>query len=682
MIIQEYILKKYLFPLMYNLVELESLINSHMAEVECITSLNQSTHLIIGQINQIKKIPHFDKLSLVQVNIGEQVLSIVCGANNLQLRQKVVIAPNGAYLESMKTKIIKKHIAGVESNGMICSAKELGLNALALTTKEEEGILVLEEDAPIGKCVLEYLGLKGFILELSLTPERADYLSHVGFAQDLKAISQEPSLEFKLPSIPILNLTTLPNPFKIVILDLHCFEYHIGYLKNIQVKSSPIWLRNILALHNIKPVNNIIDILNLVLIEYGIPLDVFDAITFSHDQFQIKNVSLKKQQLKLTDEQILVLQPEDLIVTNQNNIVAVAGIAENPRYSLKENTCNVIVTASFFHSKNISKTSKRLNIQNEKILRFSRGIDRTLILPSLQRAISLIQKLCPNVEVYNVISEQSKIYQNPQIDLSLDFICSKIGIVINTHQIIEVLTKLDYCVKQLDDKNLQVIAPLRRYDVKIPEDVIADLVRIYGYQQIPIFSKKNQILPSLRTKKQSLIYNLKHFLANIGLHEIITYSLISEKNLRLFSDKDNDGLRILNPISQEHNILRTHLSGSLIETLRYNQKYNNLDNALFELSTVYDSQQKEEVHLSLGLSGTFIKSGWFKQNIDSSFFLLKSFLTRIEEFLGVYFELIKTTDFQQLHPGQQAHIYLNNQCIGFMGQTHPSLNNEYHLTSC
>lgn len=681
MIIQEYILKKYFSPLVYNLFELKSLINIHMVEVQRIFYLNQSTHLIIGETVKIEKIPHSDKLFLTKINIDQKVLSIVCGANNLKLKQKVVVAQNGAYLDSIQTKILKKKIADVESDGMICSAKELGLNSLALIKEEEKGVLILDEDAPIGECALEYLGLKGLIIELSLTPDRADYLSHIGFAQDLKAIVQEQSLKFNLPSMQILNNANISNPFQIQILDANCFEYHISYLKNIRITTSPLWLRNILAINNIKPVNNIIDILNLVLIEYGIPLDAYDATFFTNYQIEVKNVEPKHQKLKLIDNQTLFLKKEDLIVANQNNIVAVAGIMENPQYLLNKNTQDVILTASFFDKKYISKASKRFNIKNEKILRLIRGIDSSLILQSLQRAHFLIKKLCLNVVVHNVVSKKLKKHQNPRIDLSLDWVFSKTGILFEKNEIIKTLTKLDYHVEQLDDKNFQVIAPLRRYDVQIPEDVISDLARIYSYQRIPTFSKQNQMTLSLRTNKQTFIYNLKQFLTNIGLNEIITYSLVNENILRLFYDKD-DALRILKPISQEHNILRTHLSGNLIETLSYNQKYNNLDNALFEIAKVYNSEQKEDLHLSLGLSGTFIKSGWLKQNIDSSFFLLKSFLTRIENFLGVNFKLIKTKDYQQLHSGQQAHIYFNNQLIGFMGQTHPSLNNLYHLKSC
>ncbi|MDV3167000.1 MAG: phenylalanine--tRNA ligase subunit beta [Vigna little leaf phytoplasma] len=684
MIINEYILNKYLSIKVDNLDDFQSLINNHMMEVKRIEYINQSKNLIIGQIIKIDKIDYCDKLFSVQVNIGSKILSIVCNAKNLKCHKKVIVAFDGSYLDVINKNIREKNIAGIKSEGMLCSAKELGLNYLFLTKEEKEGILYLEDDVSIGKCALEHLALKGFILELSLTPERADYLSHIGFAQDLKAVLPSDKVHFQMPLIPNIVLTKKPKFFNIEILSPHCFEFHVGYLENVPIQTSPLWLRNILIKNNIEPVNNIQDILNLILIEYGIVLDVFEASVFQTNQIQIRNVDKLNEKFNLTKEKIICLQEKDLIITNNQDIISIAGIATHQKYQLKQNKQinDIILTVGYFKNSNIFQTSKRLNIKNEKTLRLSRGVDQSLIYLALKQTIHLIKKLYSKTIVNNIISKQAQQYQNNKITLSLDLVYSKIGIWFTEKEIIDILTKLDYQIKKISNGFLQVIAPSRRYDINILEDVISDLTRIQGYDRIPnsIYQHK-EIKNNFDNSEQKKIRDLKQLLVDMGFYEIITYSLTNAQHLNLLPD--NDYISIINPISYERQILRTNLVSHLIEVLHYNQKHHNLNNIFFEIAKVYYPSQQEELHLSLGLSGSYIRSDWFKDNhIDSSFFLLKGFLERIAHFFNVNLYLSKTSKYQILHPGQQANIYWDNQIIGFIGTIHPSLNNKYHLKTC
>lgn len=675
MIINEQKLKKYLSLENYDFNELQDLINNNITEINTCSVLESNNHLIIGQIVKFEKIPDSKKLSLVTVDIKKTCLKIICGAVNLVQGKKVAVATIGAYLKTIKTSIQQKNILGIESQGMICSAQELGLNYDVLTEEEKKGILLLDDDAPVGENVLDYLNLRGFFLKLNITPDRGDLLSYIGFVKDLKAIYNKAKLnDFDLS---LEHIQQTKNPFQIQIQNDHCREYHMLYMQNIKVTTSPLWLRSFLFNHSITPVNNIIDITNLVLLEYGIPLDILDVSYLNENQIQIRNAFETEVNNSVISNKNISLDKEDIVVASGSKILSLLGFPTFFSNIINKDTHKIIISSYYLNSSYIAKTNKKFNKKNEKNLRLNRGIDSSLILQALKRAGFLLQQLNKESIISDIVSQKIKYHQNPDISLSLEFIKNKISVDLSLEEVQMFLKKLDYEIEILNNKVLKVKAPLRRYDVLTPEDVCSDIIRVYGFNKLQrsiINLPQNYLI----NKKREILYKLKDLLTYLGFYEIITYSLVSFKNFNLFS-QNQDHLQVAKPISQENIVLRQYLSGSMIEILSYNQTHNNYNNAFFEISKVY-LPQSEQLHLSLGLSGNISSFGWSNpDNIVGSFFVLKGALEQIGLLLGCKLDLQQTSSYISLHPGKQANILYKNKKIGFIGEVHPVVRDSYNL---
>ncbi|MDV3158086.1 MAG: phenylalanine--tRNA ligase subunit beta [Pigeon pea little leaf phytoplasma] len=527
----------------------------------------------------------------------------------------------------------------------------------------------------MGECALTYLNLKGSVITLALTPNRVDLLSHIGFAKDLNAVLElsAPKLNnFQKFNDTICELDEL-NPFCINIENNNCYEYNLRYLTNLTIKPSPLWLRNLLITNQIEPINNIIDVINLIMIEYGIPLNVFDAEKFTNKKIEIRNAKPNEKIIHFTKTYLLKDQ-QDIVITNNNNIISLNDILNNPDYEIKNKTQKIIITSSYWNIENISKIAKYHQINNNKTLLFTKGIDQNLIQKALEKAVYLIQKLTYG-KVYNKISSQKiQKYHNPKIRITLQEINKKIGLKLSSTKIINILNKLNYNVefisKPSSNNYFIAQAPERRYDITTPEDIIADLVRLKGLN-----NKTNKYDVNNHTEHnhiQKQLIKLKKFLANLGFYEIKTYKLINQTIFNLFNH-DQNYLSIINPINEERKILRQALSGSMLEVLEFNHKNKNTDNAFFEISKVFYNN-KEVLHLSLGISGYFMTNHWLKQNIESSFFILKGILGKISHFLKINLSFSVTKKYLNLHPGVQANIKINQKNIGFIGEIHPKFN--------
>ncbi|CAP18266.1 Phenylalanyl-tRNA synthetase beta chain [Candidatus Phytoplasma mali] len=682
--INENVIKKYLSIIPKDIT---NLVNNHITEVEKFYFLTKNHNLIIGKILNFEKIINSKYLYLVTVDIAHKLLNIICSYNNLIIGKKVIVAQEGSYLEGLKSFIKTKKIQNINSDGMLCSLTELGISNQYLTSTEKKGIYYFSDDVDLelGSDVLKFLSLKGFMLELSLTPDRVDLYSHIGFIKDLNAVSKQKN-DFLEQQLIVKNqeISKL-NYFQIKIENKDCYEYNVRYIENITIKTSPLWIRNILLKADILPVNNLVDIANLILIEYGVPIHFFDADKLINSSIIVRNANLNEK-ITTIDNKEYVLNSEDLVIANDNIPIELAGIISLNNNNIDLNTKNIILTTAYFEPKIISKTSKKLKLSTNISLYYERGIDQTLIVKALERACQLLQEITNAKITKNIVSKKIKLRKNPKITLSLNFIRNKTGINFLWSQIEKFLKLLEYKIIidinsfVFNDLNqvFYVTAPLRRYDVNIPEDVISDLLRMYGYHNVYVNNDNILNTVTFKTIKQNKIRNLRYLLQNIGFCEIITYSLVSDKISQLFPYNKNK-VKLLNPLSQDKIILRQNLIASFIEVLSYNQKRNNVDNAFFEIGKVY-FPESEYLNLALGLSGNFINSGWHKNNINSSFFVLKGILERIAFFLKINLQLKKTNIYHSFCPGIQANIIFNNQKIGFMGETNCFINKQYQLT--
>lgn len=667
--------------------DIVDLSNNHIAEVEKQVFLTKNTNLVVGKILNIENMVNSTHLKLLKMDIEKAILSIVCSDNCLLIGQKVIVAVDGSYIEKLGSIIKPKKFFDIVSQGMLCSLQDLGISEKYLTPREKEGVYVFEDQSSIkiGTDVLELLFLKGFLLELNVTPDRVDLYSHIGFLKDLNATLKQTN-HFLTKKISVKNheIDEL-NPFQVKIESDFCYENNLRYIKDIDVKSSPLWLKNLLLKSDIIPINNLVDIANFILIDYGIPIEFFDADQFNYPLIKIRNAKFNEK-IMTSEKKNYCLNTSNILICNDQSPISLAGIIGCDNSQINYQTKSIIVMAAYYDPKNIADTMKQLNIQTQISLYHKRGIDQHLVVKALEKACQLVTELANGKITKNIITQRTKLRQNPLIFLSFKFICQKTGINWDVKQVEKILNLLDYEYyveeKIIDKFSLEkdilfkVRPPLRRYDVKIPEDVISDLLRIYGYNNLDVKNfQKNSLI--LRTVQQQKLKKLRYLLKNIGFVEIITYSLVSKSVANLFLQQ-KDLITILNPLSKDKDILRPNLVSGFLDVFSYNQKRQNFDNAFFEIGKVYFTN-KELLSLALGLSGNFINSGWLKNNVASSFFLLKGILDQIAFFLKLELELVQTNIYDNLHALKQAHILLKGQKIGFIGEINNFLQNIYQL---
>ncbi len=699
----ENILKKHLLkPLSQNI---SALTYNYITEVQKFFPLSKNTNLVVGQILNFHKIQGSQKLNLVEINTGAKVVKIVCGDSNLQNGKKVIVASEGSFLEGINSTLKNKKIYGFFSEGMLCSLEELGINTKFLTTQEQEGIYLFDDpndQIDLGSNALIPLGLDGFILELGLTPNRGDLLSHLGFAKDLQAVltsqhynknQEKKAINYKTKNsenqtnskkTPELNhdfFAKLPqSPLKVQIESDNCYEYNTCIFENITIKPSPLWLRNTLLQSGINPINNVVDITNLILIEYGIPLHAFDSGTIQ--QIKVRK-ALPQETITTINKNDFVLDENDLVITDGKKAIALAGILGLLENSIKPTTTKIILEAAYFSPQTIAQTCQKLKTKTESSLRFERGIDQSIIPLAFKKACQLLVTLANAKITYQPTIKKQKIRTNPIISLDLDFITRKIGVFLCPTQIKNWLLNLDYQIytpknltPQKKNEELKLQAPLRRYDVKIKEDVISDLTRLYGCHKLPPQTMQIPTQGKL-TLKQKKIRELRNILVNLGFYETITYSLISSEMFEAFTPQ-KPFIKIINPLTQDKMILRQSLLSNLVEILSYQHKRQIFDNNFFEIGKTYFPNQ-ETLSLAFVLSGNFLNSLWHKQDVSSSFFVTKGILEKISAFLGIILTYQKTQQHSNFHPGMQANLLFNNQIIGVIGKTHPQLNAKHHL---
>ena len=663
--INENILKKYIeIP-----EKIEEITNNHIIEVESFGPLSDITHLVIGKVLTCEKHPDSDHLSLTTVDLGDEIKQIVCGAPNVAANQTVIVAKVGAVLPG--NFVIKEaKIRGVESSGMICSLTELGIDEKYLTKEENTGIHVIKEPLKPGSSALAYLGLEGFNLELGLTPNRSDLLSHVGFAYDLGAMTNQ---KVTLPKIKIKEENT-ENPLKITSEAKDCFEYNARYFDDIEVKESPLWLKNTLLAADIRPINNVVDISNYVLIEYGTPLHMFDAKKVETNHIHVRYAKENETVITL-DEEKRTLENTDLVITNNKEVIAIAGVMGLLNTSITNETKEVILEAAYFNPQTIAKTSKRLNLKSDSSLRFERGIDQSLVIEGLNRASELLIELANAKVRKGVLIHKENQHKTETISFELHEINQKSGLSLTAKEVKNYLERLRYQVEQ-NKESFKVFAPENRYDIFELADIVEEIIRVHGFDSIPV-TKLSIAGQGKLSSRQRKVRNLRHLLADLGLNEIITYSLISEEELNLFKN-DQNPITLMMPLSANRNILRQSLLVGLIETISYNQTRQNENNAFFEIGKTY-TKETENLTLSIGLSGKYINASWIKKDVASDFFLLKGLLEKVTNQLGIQLDYVKTEEHSQLHPGIQANLIYQNQIVGVIGQTHPNLERKYDI---
>ncbi|SDZ18278.1 phenylalanine--tRNA ligase subunit beta [Thermoactinomyces sp. DSM 45892] len=658
-------------------------------EVEVIyTRDNGVSHVVVGHVLSVEKHPEADKLNITQVDVGDsEPLQIVCGAPNVAAGQLVPVAVKGATLPG-GIKIKDTKLRGVASRGMICSAKELGIPDKFLMEHQKQGILVLGTDAVIGQDIKEYLGMDDQVVELELTPNRSDCLSMMGVAYELSAIFNR---ELRFPERKEAILSTENTQIEITTdLEEDCPFYAVQVVKGIQVGPSPQWLQNRLISAGIRPINNVVDVTNYVMIETGQPLHAFDLQTIPTGEIVVRR-SRAGETVVTLDGVTRALDDETLLITDGAQTLGLAGVMGGESSEVRPHTTTVLLESAYFDPTLIRRASRKLGLRSEASNRFEKGVDPERILPALNCAVQLLQEVAGAQVGSGVIVKRSGEIEEVTVSLRHDRLMKVLGTSISEEQVIEIFRRLGFASHfDAEKKTHHVQVPTRRPDIQLEVDLIEEVARIYGYNRIPTTLPWGQQQPGHLSDSQRLRRKLRHLLIDLGLSEVLTYSLTSSKRgTEVGALTPSVGpVRLAMPMSSEHAVLRTTLLPELVQTAAYNVKHGNEDLAIFEMGRVYVTQEKkltelpeERMELAFLLTGDLRSARWNRQAMHGGdFYVAKGIVQAIIERIGVSnVEIQAASHHEGFHPGRTAELVYNGEVMGVLGQMHPQLAKQHDL---
>ncbi|HDZ5646322.1 TPA: phenylalanine--tRNA ligase subunit beta [Staphylococcus aureus] len=632
-------------------------------------------NLVVGFVKSKEKHPDADKLNVCQVDIGEdEPVQIVCGAPNVDAGQYVIVAKVGGRLPG-GIKIKRAKLRGERSEGMICSLQEIGISSNYIPKSFESGIYVFSEAQVPGTDALQALYLDDQVMEFDLTPNRADALSMIGTAYEVAALyntkmtkSETTSNELDLSANDELTVT-IENEDKVPY-------YSARVVHDVTIEPSPIWMQARLIKAGIRPINNVVDISNYVLLEYGQPLHMFDQDAIGSQQIVVRQANEGEKMTTLDDTERELLT-SDIVITNGQTPIALAGVMGGDFSEVKEQTSNIVIEGAIFDPVSIRHTSRRLNLRSESSSRFEKGIATEFVDEAVDRACYLLQTYANGkVQKDRVSSGELGAFITP-IDITADKINRTIGFDLSQNDIVTIFNQLGFDT-EINDDVITVLVPSRRKDITIKEDLIEEVARIYGYDDIPstlpVFDK---VTSGQLTDRQYKTRMVKEVLEGAGLDQAITYSLVSKEDATAFSMQQRQTIDLLMPMSEAHASLRQSLLPHLIEAASYNVARKNKDVKLFEIGNVFFANGEGELpdqveYLSGILTGDYVVNQWQDKKETVDFYLAKGVVDRVSEKLNLEFSY-RRADIDGLHPGRTAEILLENKVVGFIGELHPIL---------
>ena len=634
-------LKEYLdFDLNHNLVA--EILTDLGLEVEGISKYESVPGslegVVVGKITSLKEHPNADRLKITTVDIGEKDdLQIICGAPNVKNKLTVAVATNGTtlYPNDEKLKIKKAKIRGELSNGMICGEDELNLGP------STSGIMILDENIKAGtKLNSIYKIYSDWIFEIGLTPNRADAMSHLGVARDLRArlIHNGFNLDLKTPSVTNFRVEKRTKNIKIHVEDKNLAKRYCGIvLENIKVCESPSWLKNKLKSIGINPINNIVDATNYVMMDVGQPLHAFDYNKIEENQVIIKRSS-KKLKFKTLDETERTITTDDLLICDSKKPMCLAGVFGGLDSGVSQKTNTIFLESAFFDPVSVRKSAKYHNLSTDSSYRFERGIDPNSTKYALKRAVLLIKEICPeSVISSDLIDLYPKKIEYTQIILGFDKIKRIVGQNIEKETIKNIISSLDIKINSITESNLGLAIPPYRNDVKREADVIEEILRVYGYNNIKSSIKFNQsIVIEKKNLKNKLVNIISNHLVSLGFYEIITNSLVAER----FNKENPKSVKILNSQSSDLSNLRTSMIFSGLNVISHNINRQNDNLKLFEFGKVYSNNSKSK-YSEKNITGIFVygnknsESSWNSDKKSVDFYYLKGIVQSIIKMVGI-----------------------------------------------
>lgn len=632
-------------------------------------------NLVVGFVKSKEKHPDADKLNVCQVDIGEdEPVQIVCGAPNVDAGQYVIVAKVGGRLPG-GIKIKRAKLRGERSEGMICSLQEIGISSNYIPKSFESGIYVFSEAQVPGTDALQALYLDDQVMEFDLTPNRADALSMIGTAYEVAALyntkmtkPDTTSNELELSANDELTVT-IENEDKVPY-------YSARVVHDVTIEPSPIWMQARLIKAGIRPINNVVDISNYVLLEYGQPLHMFDQDAIGSQQIVVRQANEGEKMTTLDDTERELLT-SDIVITNGQTPIALAGVMGGDFSEVKEQTSNIVIEGAIFDPVSIRHTSRRLNLRSESSSRFEKGIATEFVDEAVDRACYLLQTYANGKVLKDRVSSGELGAFITPIDITADKINRTIGFDLSQNDIVTIFNQLGFDT-EINDDVITVLVPSRRKDITIKEDLIEEVARIYGYDDIPstlpVFDK---VTSGQLTDRQYKTRMVKEVLEGAGLDQAITYSLVSKEDATAFSMQQRQTIDLLMPMSEAHASLRQSLLPHLIEAASYNVARKNKDVKLFEIGNVFFANGEGELpdqveYLSGILTGDYVVNQWQGKKETVDFYLAKGVVDRVSEKLNLEVSY-RRADIDGLHPGRTAEILLENKVVGFIGELHPTL---------
>lgn len=635
---------------------------------EVVTAGAEIENIVTCQIDKIEQHPDAEKLKICQVNIGSEMIQIVTAADNMKEHDKVPVALHGAILAD-GSKIKKGKLRGEVSNGMFCSEEELGI----ADGKEVIGLMILPEDAPIGVCIKEYLGLNKQVLDFEITSNRPDCLSVVGMARETAATTRKtyrmPSTKFEVKCDKNIN-----DEIKVSVNDKLCNRYMARGVKNVKVAPSPTWMQERLLDAGVRPINNIVDITNFVMLELGQPMHAFDRRELKSSNIVVERAKDGDKFVTL-DEIERELNSDVLCIKDGEEIVALAGIMGGLNSGVKDDTTEIVFESANFDGTNIRVNSKNLGLRTESSSRFEKDIDPNLAALALDRACALVEELgCGEImegtiDVYNNVKEEKT------LEVSVSWINKFLGTSLEAEEMKRCLDSLDLKTT-INGDTLEILVPTFRIDVDIREDVAEEVARIYGYNNIPATLISTSTEKEAKDKKQLLDEKVIDTMLASGLNQSISYSFVSPKVFDKICVPEDSSLRnvvkIKNPLGEDYSVMRTSTLPSMMESLARNYSRSNEIVRLFEIGKTYIPNSDEN---ELPTERNILTIGIYGQ---CDYFDLKGIVENLLDSLG-----LKSASFKRMsenpsyHPGKTAELILGRTSLGVLGEIHPDVNENY-----
>ncbi|MBZ4645536.1 MAG: phenylalanyl-tRNA synthetase, beta subunit [Clostridia bacterium] len=630
-------------------------------------------NVVVGKILTVEKHPDADKLQVSQVDLGDEVVQIVTGATNIYAGACIPVARHGAKLPGGVT-IKKGKLRGVESNGMMCSIEELGLTKEDYPNAPDHGILILDGEYALGKDIKEVLGLNENVIEFEITSNRPDCLSVIGLAREtavtLDKVFKRPLVKVKEAGEDVSAYASI----EVLAPDL-CPRYAARVIKNVKIEPSPKWMRDRLRACGVRSINNIVDITNYVMLEFGQPMHAFDLKNLSGNKIVVRRAE-DEEIIQTLDGQERKLDSSMLVIADAEKPVAVAGVMGGANSEVTQDTKTILFESANFLGSSIRLTAKKLGMRTEASARFEKGLDVNNVVRALDRACQLITELGAGEVVNGIIDVNNSSVTPVQLKLRPDKINAFLGTNISKEYMVDILRKLEF---EVDEEKMLVTVPTFRSDVESEADLAEEIARIYGYDKIESTLLSGKTTQGRKNRKQLLEDKIKNCLIAQGLSEIITYSFTSPKIFDYLNIPQDSELRkvvtISNPLGEENSIMRTTTLSGMLEVMARNYNHRVEQVKLFELGSIYipkalpvQELPEEKLVVTLGMYG------------ESDFYLLKGVVEELLYILGIQeYEIIPEKNNPSFHPGRTAKVYINQKELGIMGEVHPDVLENYEL---